>query len=228
MNKENATPSRIEAVIFDMDGLLIDSEPFWQRAEQEVFSQVGLHLTSAECLQTKGLRIDEVVEYWFQRRPWTPKPNETLADDIVARVKELVVDSGIPKPGAIQALEFVASKNLPRGLASGSMFALIEAVLKRLGLENYFDVVHSAEMESRGKPAPDVYLTACRKLGVSPAHTLTFEDSPNGIRAAKAAGMICVAVPEEEISGELRGLSDLVLDSLEEFGENEWRQLGGL
>ena len=186
----------LEAIIFDMDGLLIDSEPFWQQAEMEVFPAVGLNLTSELCEQTMGLRIDEVVNYWYQRHPWEGVSQEEIANRIVQRVVELIETKGVAKKGVYELFDFLADKKIPLALASSSDYPLIEAVIKRLNLHHQFQVIHSAIVEKYGKPHPAVYLTTAEKLGVVPTNCLALEDSVNGILAAKAARMICFAIPD--------------------------------
>ncbi len=225
----------IRAAIFDMDGLLVDSEPLWQQAELEIFRQVGVPLDRERCLQTRGKRIEEVVEYWYALHPWASPSRPELQRRILRRVIELVREAGTAKAGVHHVLGFARERGLALGLASSSYYAVIEAVLERLDLRGAFHAVHSAEEERRGKPHPDVYLRAARKLDVPAAHCLAFEDSPAGVEAAKAAGMKCVAVPdlqpepgparEEERSRLAR--ADLVLESLERFDERAWKELGG-
>lgn len=220
----------ISAVVFDMDGLLIDSEPFWRQSEQEIFASVGLHLTWEDCGSTMGQRIDEVVRHWSALRPWKATPItedevQHLAKTIVERVISLVVSEGQAMTGCYEILEFFQRRGIRLGLASSSLFILIDAVLERLGLRKYFTVVHSAELEPRGKPAPDVYLSACRKLGVDPKNALAFEDSPGGIISAKAAGMKCIAVPEMELPVEVAQIADHILPNLAAFDEGLWQQL---
>lgn len=186
-----------EAIIFDMDGLLIDSEPFWQQAEIEVFADVGLTLTFPLCQQTTGLRIDEVVNYWYQRHPWKGISQETIAERIVSRVVELIETQGVAKKGVYDLLTFLETINLPLALASSSAYILIEAVIKRLDLKGQFQLIHSATAEAYGKPHPAVYLTTAKKLGVTPTECLALEDSFNGVLSAKAARMTCFAVPEK-------------------------------
>lgn len=215
----------LQAAIFDMDGLMIDSEPFWRRAEMEVFGDAGVSLSYEECGQTIGLRIDEVVTYWYARRPWTGVAHEEIEKRIVFRVRELVEEQGTAKAGLYEVLSFFRERSIPLALASSSSRFLIDAVLRRLQLESYFQVTHSAEGEKRGKPAPDVYCSTCALLGFSPAETLAFEDSPNGIRSAKSAGLLCVGVPEETLPADVEASCDLVLRSLEQFAEAEWAAL---
>lgn len=217
----------ISAAIFDMDGLLIDSEPFWRRAEIETFAEVGVTLSWEECGETLGRRIDEVVEYWRQRRPWKESDGEKLEEKIIARVIELIRNDGTAKPGMREILNFFHRKHIPIALCSGSYFSIIDAVVDRLEIRGYFSVLHSAELEKRGKPAPDVYLGACRRLGVSPESAIAFEDSPSGIRSAKSAGLRCVAVPEQQLAPDIASLADMLLPSLEHFGEAQFRSLSG-
>lgn len=185
------------AIVFDMDGLLIDSEPLWVRAEVEVFASVGVTLAPADCAQTKGLRTDDVIAFWDERRGLRGASREETQARLVARVVELVSSEGAALPGVRAALE-VARALAPRvGLASSSPSPIIAAVLARLGLERDFDVAVSAVDDAYGKPHPAVYLRAARELGAAPTACLAIEDSLAGVIAAKAARMRCVAVPEE-------------------------------
>lgn len=214
------------AVIFDMDGVLIDSEPFWQESEMEVFGRAGLALTREMCLQTMGLRVDEVVEYWRRGHAFDDAPAGTLEDGIVGGVVERILVKGEAKAGAAHALGFFRGKGLRVALASSSAYRLIAAVTERLGLSGEFEVVYSAEEEEYGKPHPGVYLATARRLGVAPAECVAIEDSFNGVLAAKAARMKCVAVPEPAQRRDPRFLiADAVLDSLEDLNEGVWRQL---
>jgi sugar-phosphatase len=224
----------IDAVVFDMDGLLIDSEPLWQEAEIEVFARVGIALDRELCLRTRGRKIDEVVDYWYARRPWRTPSRRALRDAVVERVGGLVRERGRAKPGVEHALDFFGARGLPLAIASSSPHQLIEAVLAKLGIGARFRARHSGEDEVRGKPDPAIFLGAARKLGVPAGRCLAFEDSPSGVLSAKAAGMRCVAVPDragvapERLPAERAGLAaraDLVIDSLLEFGEAHWEAL---
>lgn len=223
----------IEAVLFDMDGLLIDSEPLWQQAETEVFATVGIELSAPMCLETRGRRVDEVVEHWFERSPWRTPSRREIAEAVVARVIDLVSECGMPKPGVAHAIDFFARRGLLLAVASSSHYAIIETVLARLGIRDRFVTVHSGESERFGKPHPAIFLGAASKLGVRPGHCLVFEDSPSGVAAAKEAGMRCVAVLDANTVGaenadeERRRLAiaDSVLDSLEEIDEHLWLDL---
>ncbi len=216
----------IRAVIFDMDGLLVDSEPWWRVAEQEVFAKVGVSLTDAMTHQTTGLRTDEVIAYWYARSPWTGSSPAQVTADLNAAALRLISANAVALPGVYEIVSFFKAKPLPLALASSSRMDLIESVLAMLGIRPDFSVVHSGTLEAKGKPDPAVYLTTAQMLGVQPAECLAFEDSINGMWAAKRAGMKVVAVPapENHQRPEYDG-ADLKLRSLTEFTAEMWRQL---
>jgi sugar-phosphatase len=216
----------VGAAIFDLDGLLIDSEPFWRRAEIEVFGSVGLHLSETDVRQTMGLRIDDAVRHWWDRHPWEGASRQEVEQACTARVAELIVAEGAPMPGALEVVGLFRSLGLPMAVCSGSYAVVIEAALDTLGIAGDMTVWHSAEWEPTGKPHPSVYLTTAAELGVDPVACWAFEDSFNGAIAAKAARMRVVAVPEPDAAGSPRwGFCDLVLESLTAFDEGVLRRL---
>jgi mannitol-1-/sugar-/sorbitol-6-/2-deoxyglucose-6-phosphatase len=206
----------IRAVIFDMDGLLVDSEPLWVRAEIEVFGAVGLTLCEADCALTKGLRTDDVVGYWHARRPWADAANpKEVEARLVERVASLVREEGRPLPGIAAALAAAAAGGRPIALASSSPSPIIGATLARLDLERAFAVVQSAETEPLGKPHPGIFLTTAARLDVPPTACIVLEDSLTGVIAAKAARMACVAVPFDHPRHDARfALADAVVSDL--------------
>lgn len=179
-----------------MDGVLIDTEPVWRRVEIEVFGSVGVRLTDDDCRSTMGVRVDEVVGLWWQRRPWSGPGVEEVAARIVAGVADHVRTAGSAIPGAVEAVATVRAMGLRCAVASSSPEALIDAVLDRLALATEVDVTCSAEHEAHGKPAPDVYLRAASLLGVVPSQCLAVEDSVAGLESADSAGMRCVVIPD--------------------------------
>ena len=206
-----------------MDGLIIDSEPLWREAEIASFAFVGITLTDDMCKQTTGLRVDEVVEHWFHRFPTDSSKAEKVEALIWENIIRLVKEKGEAKKGVVESLEFFKTKNVKIALASTSAMILINTVLDKLKIRDYFAELHSAEFEELGKPHPGVYITTAKKLEV-PAHTcLAIEDSTNGILAAKAAKMKCIAVPEESNDKRL-GIADAVISSLADINDDLWKQ----
>lgn len=208
---------KIEAVIFDMDGLLIDSEPLWRKAIIQNFQTLGIELTEDDCKKTMGYRLEEVVIYWRTIFKWESVSNEHVVKSIIQTVKQLVLEEAQMLPGAKRTLDMLKD-NYPLALASSSSMELINAFLERYDLHEYFKEIHSAEHEKYGKPHPGVFLSAAQSLGVQPESCLVFEDSFHGLIAAKAACMKCIAVPDIENKGDKRFFAaDLILDSLEDF-----------
>ncbi|MEW5854656.1 MAG: hexitol phosphatase HxpB [Myxococcota bacterium] len=217
----------IQAVIFDMDGVLIDSEPLWQDAEVEVFRSVGVPLQHADCVQTMGLRIDEVVQHWHRRHPWEAPSLREVEARILDRVCELIRTRGEGTEGVGAAVESVMRRGWKLALASSSPHRVIAAVLERVGLSRAFSTVHSAQDEPLGKPHPGVYLTTAARLGCPAVTCVAVEDSLNGVIAAKAARMSCVAIPHPTFRADPRfSLADVVLPSLRELHEELWARLG--
>ncbi len=218
--------SGVKAAIFDMDGLLVDSEPLWRHAEIEVFGGLGVRLTEDDCRQTMGLRIDEVVRYWRDRFPWEGVADDEVADQVERAVIVRVGEAGQALPGAVEAVRFL-SERVVIGLASSSSKRVIAANLAQLGLSDRFAVIASGEDELFGKPHPAIYLTAAKALGIAPTACLALEDSMNGVIAAKAARMRCIAVPAaDDPNRERLGIADRVLASLIEL-PSAWEALLG-
>lgn len=193
-----------EAVIFDMDGVLIDSEPLWKIAMEAVFTEVGCPLTKKDFQKTVGLRLDEVIHYWFSVVPSlssdptkTNFSEEEVQAKIIARMVDLIRENGSPLPGVVETISYLKEKNIKVGLGTSSYEILIHTVLSVLGLASQFDAVHSAEHEKYGKPHPAVYLSVAKSLKVQPTKCLVIEDSLTGIIAGKAARMTVVAIPEK-------------------------------
>ena len=208
----------LEAVIFDMDGVLIDSEPLWKIAEVEGFAKVGLDLTHTDCEETVGLRIDEVVRLWHDKVGWTNRTVEEVRIDIVDILIREIHEQGQALEGVYESLEQIKTADYKIGLATSSDQRIIDVVLERLQIGHYFDAVRSAEKETHGKPHPAVFLNCASQLQVQPKHSLVIEDSFNGLIAAKAARMKAIAIPEKTHQVDPRlAIADIQLDSLKEF-----------
>ena len=207
----------MRATLFDMDGLLIDSEVLWHRAEVEIFGSLGVPITEDEDRRTKGMFVAEVVAYWYQRYPWEGASAESIVARLLDRVGELVESSGRLLPGALRAIDLAAERG-PVALASSTPYALIERCLAHFELRERFVSISSAETEPFGKPHPGVFLSAAATIGIAPTSCLVFEDSSAGVLAAKAGQMSVVAVPAPPDRGlPAFALADLVLESLEDL-----------
>lgn len=199
-------------LVFDMDGLLVDSEPVWHEVERDFIAARGGVWTIELALQCTGMGIGPAIRLMGQVCGFEVDEERDVAemeDRFVARVDEVQL-----KPGALPFLE-VARGRLPLGLASSSTRKLIDTILRRFQVQGHFQITVSGREVPRAKPFPDVYLRAAELLGVDPAACLALEDSRNGARAARAAGMTVIAVPEGHAEG-FESLADAVVGSLDE------------
>jgi sugar-phosphatase len=206
-----------KAVIYDMDGVLIDSEPLWIRTEIEILGKLGFPITHEMCAKHMGLRTSEVVDLYYDKRPWKGKSKEETVSDILNRVTELILTEGEALEGVESSVRYFRSLGLKIALASSSAMSLIETVLKKLELSNVFEVVNSAEHLEYGKPHPEIFIQTAKDLGIKPGECLVIEDSFNGVLAAKAAKMQVIAIPDKEHRND-KGfvIADHILNSLKE------------
>lgn len=210
---------RIDAAIFDMDGLLIDSEPLWQQAEMDILNTLGVDTSHREDLPDMlGLRIDQVVRIWHEARPWQGVDQQEVCAQIIERAIALVREARPLLPGVRHALELCRSQGLKIGLASASPLHMQQQVLAMFELTPYFDTLASAEFLRYSKPHPEVYLIAAEQLRIDPLHCVTLEDSFNGMIATKAARMRSIVVPDPHYRDDARwALADVRLTSLEQL-----------
>ena len=210
--------SQFDAVLFDMDGVLVDSEPLWKIAMEEVFNGLGSQLTKTDFQKTVGMRIDQVITYWKGIEGWKEQI-EDIEYQIIDRMVLLINENGQPLPGVKETVLHV-NQHKTVGLASSSPKKLIDSVLLKTQLNEYFHGVFSAENEPFGKPHPAVYLTAANQFGVQPNRCLVIEDSLNGIISAKAANMTVVCIPEKtHVKNPKLILADYHFDSMTELYE---------
>lgn len=208
----------IKAIIFDMDGLLVDSEPYWKIAEKICFGKLGLNLSDELLRQVMGFRLNEVVAHWYNYQPWGEKNFEAVEADVLETVKQLIIENADALPGVIQTLELCKANGYKIALASSSAMSLIHVVVDKLNIRHYFDLLVSAEFEPYGKPHPSVFITTANQLNILPTECLVFEDSVNGMVAAKAARMKCIVIPEVEKQNEpYWQLANQKLKTLEDF-----------
>ena len=211
---------QLNTVIFDIDGLLINSEPLWNQAAAEIFAGYGVHLTPETYATTTGLRTKEFVAWWLSRYGQDPIIFPQVEKEIVELVLQKINEEAETLPGVNYIFDFFHRKGFHIGLATSSPPELIEIAKKITGIEPYVMAAASAEALQYGKPHPQVYLDCAASLGVLPVQCLCFEDSFNGMIAAKAARMKCVVVPHVDERAESKwGAADLLLHSLEQFTE---------
>jgi sugar-phosphatase len=207
----------LSAAVFDMDGLMIDSEPYWRQAQLEVFLELGVPINAQDTVDTTGIRIDQVVNMYLSRTSWDSMSCQQVCDNILERVIDLVREHKPVMPGLFQALELCKQQGLKLALASSSPMALIAATVDALELTDVFEATLSAEHLRFGKPHPEVYLNACDALEVPPRNCVALEDSFNGLLAAKAAQMKTIAIPDASVKNQPHFvIADRILASLEE------------
>lgn len=176
-----------KAVIFDMDGVLIDSEPLWQQAQIGCLSEYSVTVTADDCINhTMGKRIDAIAQTWCDLHHLDVAP-KMIEQQIVSRLCQLIVDHGEAMPGVNELLTHLQHHGYRIGLATSSSYEQVDTVMHKLGIAKYFSVICSGDDEQYGKPHPAVYLTAAAKLGVAPKDCVVIEDSLNGLIAARAA-----------------------------------------
>ncbi len=215
-----------QAVIFDLDGLLVDSEPSWRRAHQVVLGRRGFTVTEDDVRHMAGKGTLVIVELWRERfHGWNAQDNEQVCQEIFEEVAADTMRNGTALPGAQELVKKLFDQHIPMAVASSSPLFLIKTTLEKLGIAEFIPILHSGVDEAHPKPGPDVYLSAARSLGVAPGECLVFEDSPTGIASAKAAGMRCIAVPEPGRDAALFYQADSIIPTLQDFDlATQWSQ----
>ena len=208
-------PPDVRAVVFDLDGLLVDTETLWLEEESALFAEHGVDFTREDSLATVGQVVDHSVAYFASRIGQPASAIPDLRRELIARMRAAFAERVEPLPGAIELVRGIAEADLPMAVASNTDRDLVLLALERAGITDAFDAVVSAQDVGKPKPAPDVYIQACEALGVAPSEALALEDSESGVTAARAAGLRVYAVPqlvEMDVSA-----ADRVLASLEDL-----------
>jgi len=217
----------IDAVVFDLDGVLLDTEELWDEARRQLAEERGGRWHEQAQRAMMGMSSPEWSRYMHDEIG-LPDPPEEIAAEVVRRLEELYRERLPVIPGAIEAVRRLGQR-WPLGVASSSNRPLIDLFLELTGTADFFQATVSSEEVARGKPAPDVYLEAARRLGVDPGRAVAIEDSENGIRSAAAAGMHVIATPNRAFppSAEALALASVVLDSIEELQPEAVEQAAG-
>jgi HAD superfamily hydrolase (TIGR01509 family) len=197
-----------------MDGLLLDTEVVWQEAEERLFAAHGQVFTREDKLAVIGTDFAWTARYFAERLGRPPEEGPALVEEMVVSMYDLLRQDVAGRPGALELVTRLRGR-LPLALASNSPRRLVDAAMTSARLTDTFDVVVTSDDVPRSKPAPDIYLLACERLGMPPADVLALEDSSAGVASAKAAGLSVIAVPqyaETDVAA-----ADRIIDSLEEL-----------
>ncbi len=209
---------QINTVIFDMDGLLIDSEPFWQEAGKETLEYYGASLNEDQYQRTTGLRTEEWIDFWFNYFQLDKSKAPEATEIIIQKAIEKIGQKGQPFDGATSIIQTFQDQGFKTGLATSSPLALVNVVLEKLNLNQPLDALTSAEKLPFGKPHPQVYLNCAEALNAKPIECVAFEDSFFGMIAAKAARMKCIVIPTPSDFHALKwNAADLILENLHSF-----------
>jgi sugar-phosphatase len=216
----------IEAVVFDMDGLMIDSQPYWQTAQLEILPRLGVPITRQDTIETTGMRIDHIVRMCYAKSPWDSVSVDEVCNRILNRVTELVQQHKPAMPGLNHAIEVCQRQGLKLAVASSSPMTLIDATIAALRLDGVFAVKSSGEQLQYGKPDPEVYLNACNALELAPQQCVALEDSFVGLLAAKSARMKTIIIPDASVADQKHFvIADRQLGSLQELTLDVLRSL---
>ncbi|MDX6251213.1 MAG: hypothetical protein QOF10_4573 [Kribbellaceae bacterium] len=185
----------LQAVLWDMDGTLVDSEPVWARVQLDLLSSLGAIWTLEDCVNLVGSDLGDAVKAWMARIPEGAIEPEELAERMYGEVVRSLKEEVVFRPGAVELLRALNAEGIPCALVSASHRVMIDAVLAHLPPDLY-DVIVAGDEVTHGKPHPEPYLTAARELGVDPADCIVIEDSPGGTASGTAAGAFVIAVPQ--------------------------------
>jgi HAD superfamily hydrolase (TIGR01509 family) len=205
---------KLEAVLFDMDGVIIDSEPLWSDAEKQLLARRNLPYSPSLKTAMMGRDARGAVGYLIEHYSLTESLGK-LIEERNQLIAELFKEHLKAIPGALDLVRSVIAAGILTGLVSSSPKPLVELALEKLVTTGLFDLTLSGDQVVRGKPAPDIYITAAEKLGVKPEYCLVIEDAPHGVAAAKDAGMCCLAIGTSVSVVEL-AMADKVVSGFEE------------
>ena len=207
-------PELYRAVVFDMDGLLLDTEVLWQRAEEELFRRHGARFSWDDKLAVIGTSFAATSRYFAERLGRSPDEGAGLVNEMLEIMHGELQEQVEHRPGAVELVDRLRG-HTRLALASNSPRRLVDTALSTARVGDAFEAIVTSDDVEHPKPAPDLYLLACERLGVAPGEALALEDSPSGVAAAKAAGLTCIAVPQ--FAGTDVSAADRVIDSLEEL-----------
>jgi HAD superfamily hydrolase (TIGR01509 family) len=212
----------LQAVLWDMDGTLVDSEPVWARVQIDLLSSLGAAWTIEDCVALVGSDLGDAVKVWMSRIPAGAIEPDELAERMYGEVVRTLKEEVVFRPGAVELLQSLKRDGVPCALVSASYRVMIDAVMSHLP-PDLFDVIVAGDEVTHGKPHPEPYLTAARELDVDPVDCVVIEDSPGGTASGTAAGAFVVAVPQWV--GIPAAPRRLVIESLETVTPDSLREL---
>lgn len=214
----------IKAVIFDMDGLMVDTEPLYSQAMQQVAIKRGKSFTLELKQKMMGRVAIDSMRIFKEALRLDESPEEILEEREEIYGK-LIADGVNPMPGLFKVLELLNKMGIKKAIASSSKRCWIELIINKLGIEKQFEIIVCGQEIERGKPNPDIYLLAAKKLNIRPEECLVLEDTVSGLTGAKAANMKCIAIPNQFTQGLDFSSADIILNSLEEINEEMLKTL---
>ena len=213
----------ITTVLYDMDGLLLDTEPLWGECMRRIAQKHRIEITKEQFKETTGLRIYEVTEHWAHHYPWQGAHHKEVAEEILDDIIQTSKERGSVLKGVKQSLRILKEEGVKIGLASSSPSRMIDALVEHFEIKHYFDCITSADSVELGKPHPAVFLHCAANLNSNPRECLVLEDSVNGMIAGKAARMKVIVVPDELHWDDPRfALADGKIRSMEDFRLEDW------
>ncbi|RAV27424.1 hexitol phosphatase HxpB [Sinomicrobium soli] len=216
------------AVIFDMDGVLLDSEPAWKKAEYEVFTALGAEVLPEFTRRTASMTTAEVTAFWYKMYPWQGKSIPAVENEVIDLVSHYIRTSVPLSDGLLPLLSMIHTTGYKIGLSTNAPARLIPLVMEKSGIGRFFDAISSSDHEVKGKPHPAVYLRTAEKLGVIPTQCIVFEDSLHGLAAAKNAGMKTVVIPHPSLSSHTGfDSADIKISRLSDFTPKHLSALAG-
>jgi len=217
----------LEAVIFDMDGVLIDSEPFHLVVNEKIFANLGINLSEDEYLSFIGTTHKDMWST-IKKRYNLPQSVPELVNMQVSGNIDYIKNEEIEPikiKGVTDLLSKIARENIKTGIASSSPTEVIELVINKLGISNYFSAIVGGEEIKKGKPSPDIFLKAAKRLNSKPSGCIVIEDSKNGVLAAKAAGMKCIGFNNPNSGNQNLEKADLIIDNYDSLNINTLKNL---
>lgn len=209
--------STINTIIFDMDGVLLDSEPLWLKAQIDIFAKVNITITPAMHHSTMGIRATEIVKSHYNKFPWDNYTIEEVNDMLVLQVVHYIKTEAVLFEGLLDLLEDCKRKNIKMAICSSSDIRLIKSVVEKFKLDKYMTHLYSVENEKFGKPHPAGYLSTMKLLNSQPNECIVFEDSIMGAIAGKASGARLVAIPNSEFKPSDFAFSDFIYEKISDI-----------